>query len=93
VQPTEHPGTDGFVLFFGDDAGMILRYHVTKADLLLCGLTATAPQTKEDAFLERRLPRRRVRAAQVSWWPSSLFCSHALWFSDLYFTPGHLVCV
>jgi hypothetical protein len=61
-----HAGAGGFALFGGDDEGSINRWEVRGKDLEAAGLEAMDTQLRDDTqFLERRLPKRRLRASQV----------------------------
>ena len=65
VDPQIGLETDGFAIFAGDDTGTVHRWEITKASLLACGLTPIGPQLRSDSFVERRLPKRRIRSSQA----------------------------
>lgn len=56
----------GFVIFGGDDTGSVMRWEVSAASLKGTGMRAVGPQLRPDSFVERRLPRRRIRTSQVT---------------------------
>jgi hypothetical protein len=60
---------EGFVIFGGDDVGSVQRWEVSGTSLRAAGLKPIGPRLKPDSFVERRLPRRRIRTSQVR--PSS----------------------
>ena len=68
-------GAGGFALFGGDDEGSINRWEVRDKDLEAAGLEPMDTQLRDDTqFLERRLPKRRLRASQVCGCVSVCMC-------------------
>ncbi len=60
-----HHEQDGVVVFGGDESGAVHRWEISGSALEAAGLTVVEKQLRDTAFLERRLPKRRLRSSQV----------------------------